>query len=69
MTTFEEFKKGASHNVDYVELGKKIIELRDNKKLWEWIETQNFSEFEKGIAVGFMIAWVEIFVNQNYVKK
>lgn len=39
MTTYEEFKKGELHHVDYCEIGKKIIELRDNKELWKWIET------------------------------
>jgi hypothetical protein len=65
MTTFEEFQNGATHNVDYGEIGKKIIELRDNDELWKWVETKNFSEFEKGIVVGFMTAWVEIFVEGN----
>lgn len=68
MTTFEEFQKGALHHVDYGEIGKKLIELRDNDELWKWVETQKFSEFEKGIVVGFMTAWIEIFVNKKYVK-
>lgn len=61
MTTFEEFQKGALHKVDYDKLGKKIMETKNNEKLWEWVETQNYSEFERGIAVGLMTAWIEIY--------
>jgi hypothetical protein len=64
MITFEEFQKGALHSVDYGELGKKIIELRDNEELWKWIETQNYSEFEHGIVVGLMTAWIEIYAEK-----
>jgi hypothetical protein len=64
MTTYEEFQKGTLHRVDYGEIGKKIIELRGNEELWKWVEAQNYSEFEKGIVVGFMTAWIEIYVKK-----
>ena len=69
MTTYEEFKKGASHSVDYDEIGKKIIERRNNEELWKWVKDQNYSEFEHGIVVGFMTAWIEIFANGKWEVK
>lgn len=67
MTTWEEFRKGHRHHVDYGDLGKRILELDKPEKLWSWLEVQDFSEFEKGLAVGFMMTWIEIFVKRNGV--
>ncbi len=37
--------------------------------MFRWIEIQDFSEFEKGIVIGLMTAWIEIFVkNKNIIK-
>jgi hypothetical protein len=65
MVTWEEFRNGYKHNVNYGEIGSKILESKEPDALWIWVETQNFSEFEKGIVVGLMTAWVEIFVKNR----
>ncbi len=31
MTTWEEFKKGLPHNVDYGKIGARILESKDNE--------------------------------------
>lgn len=65
MTTWEEFKKGLPHNVDYGKIGTRILESKDNEEIFRWIEAQGFSEFEKGIVIGLMTAWIEIFVKNK----
>ena len=65
MVTWREFRNGHNHNVNYGEIGIKILESKEPENLWKWVETQNFSEFEKGIVVGLMTAWIEIFVKNK----
>lgn len=65
MVTWGEFRDGHTHSVNYGEIGVKILESKDTENLWRWAESQNFSEFEKGIVVGLMTAWVEIFVKNR----
>jgi len=43
--------------MERIEIGSKIL------------ETQNFSEFEKGIVVGLMTAWIDIFLkNKEHIN-
>ena len=65
MVTWREFRNGYIHNVNYGEIGIKILESKEPEDLWKWVESQNFSEFEKGIVVGLMTAWIEIFVKKK----
>jgi len=69
MVTWEEFRNGHDHDVNYGEIGSKILESNEPEDLWKWVETQNFSEFEKGIVVGLMTARIEIFVkNKEHIN-
>lgn len=61
MTTWEEFRKGHIHHIDYGYIGKKVLELNEPEEFWGWLETQDYSDFEKGIAIGLTMAWIEIF--------
>ncbi len=69
MTTWKEFRSGYKHHVNYGEIGNKIIESKEPEDLWKWVESQNFSEFEKGIVVGLMQAWIEIYIDKNNFEK
>lgn len=69
MVTWEEFRNGHDHNVDYGEIGKKVLESEDTGDLWKWVENQNFSEFEKGVVAGIMMTWIEVFVkNKEHIN-
>lgn len=69
MVTWREFRNGHTHNVNYSEIAIKILESEGPEDLWKWVENQNFSEFEKGIVVGLMTAWIEIFVkNKEHIN-
>lgn len=65
MVTWKEFRNGHNHNVNYGEIGIKILESKEPEDLWKWVEGQNLSEFEKGIVVGLITAWVELFVKKK----